>query len=83
MHLQSCNFAHKTYCFFDVTVAAAVVVSSGTAEEGLNYITSILMANIKEDTTTYFIKRILTTFNRCRSFCRSKLAYSANDKSVL
>ena len=27
MHVQSCCFAHLTYCFFDVPVAVAVVVS--------------------------------------------------------
>ena len=27
MHVQSCCFAHYTYCFFDVPVAVVVVVS--------------------------------------------------------
>ena len=27
MHVQSCCFAHKTYCFFDVLVAVRVIGS--------------------------------------------------------
>ena len=28
MHVQSCCFAHSTYCFFEVVVVVVVVVSS-------------------------------------------------------
>ena len=28
MHVQSCCFAQQTYCFFDVLVAAAVVIAT-------------------------------------------------------
>ena len=27
MHVQSCCFAHQTYCLFDVLLAVAVVVA--------------------------------------------------------
>ena len=33
MHMQSCCFAHLTYCFFDVPVVVAVVVSKDRLSE--------------------------------------------------
>ena len=68
MHKQSCCFAYKTYCFFDILIAVCVIGSLSRHLYPTNYcrIVGVIMFNLAAD----ILKCLIETTERAWSWIR-------------